>query len=197
MPLTVDGTIDPAVAKKWIKDSVQVQAGRRGVGARAARRQNPDNGSAEPKEDGIAQHTRLTRLRADKLEMENARLKGGTEDERQLALAEGTALRCWWCFQRATPAAIAAALAYLVDRRHDTDLMHWLTEMIRDRDQQIMSKAYEEICRGFGGLIPPVRDPSPGTPWRPTTPLRPRTRTETWLVDGEPYPPRKPEADDA
>jgi len=198
LPSAVDGTIDKDVAVAWIRENVKLQAGRRGPGARAALRasKTKEHVTDDPETDPIFQSTRLTKLRADKLEMENAKLAGGTENEQQLAMAEGTALRCWWCFQRQPPAGAASALAFVVDRHHDLPLLHLLAELTRERDQHIAREIHEVLVQAFAGLIRPVRDPAPGTPWRPITPKRRRTEEDVRLVDGKPFPPRKREGKD-
>jgi hypothetical protein len=198
LPCAVDGSVDKDVAVAWIRENVKLQAGRRGPGARAALRasKTKEYVTDDTETDPIFQSTRLTKLRADKLEMENAKLAGGSENEQQLAMAEATALHCWWCFQRQRPDGAASALAFVVDRQHDRGLLHTLCELTRERDQHIAREIYEVLVRAFAGLIPPVRDPAPGTPWRPITPKRRRTEEDVRLVDGRPWPPRKPEADD-
>jgi hypothetical protein len=164
MPTAIDGTIDPSLAKKWIRANIRIQGGKRGVGARAARK--ADSESLDPKDDAVAQHARLTRLKADKLELETARMRGGTDSERQLALAEATALECWFCFQRATRAALAAAFACEVNRQRDNKLMYRCVAFILGRDQAIMRDVHKVLCDGFAGLIDPLPGGAVGVPWR-------------------------------
>jgi hypothetical protein len=93
-------------------------------------------------------------------------MRGGTDSERQIALAEAVALQSWFCFQRVSRSGLADVLASHVDRRSDTRLLYLLVDLIRDRDEQIMRDVYKELCDGFGGLIEPLRGGAVGVPWR-------------------------------
>lgn len=83
MPQTADGCVDPAIAAKWIRDNIRIHSSSRGRGLRAAARLSGGRyGKGQGESAAIDAHTRLLKLRGDRLELENACLKGGTGDER-------------------------------------------------------------------------------------------------------------------
>jgi hypothetical protein len=170
MPVTVDGRVDPELAAAWVRKHVKLQSGRRGVGVRAALGASRRNG-VRTNDDPIREQIRLTRLRADKIEREIALLRGGTDSERARRLAETVALRAWWCFQRAAPAALAYAIAARVGQSNDKQFMYSLANVIAQRDEIIMRDILHELRDGIGGHIEPRDNPLVGASWlegRPT-----------------------------
>jgi hypothetical protein len=193
MPVEAAGMIDPATARQWIKDHIRVQAGARGVGARAARQMKPkEDGNAGLDDDPVREHARLTRLRADKLEREIARLAGGTEVEYAADMGEAVSRRIWWEFQAAHADGFAYTLAILVGQKHNVELLHLFTQLLREREARIMVAVHEIICDGFvPGVIEPDRGGRAlGTPWNPIVPKRPRTEVRRF-DENAPPPPRR------
>jgi hypothetical protein len=147
----------------------------------------------------VREHARLTRLRADKLQREIDRLQGGTETEYAAAMGEAVSKRIWGeGFQAAHADGFAYTLGILVDRKHDVELLHLFTQLLRERESRIMVVIHEIVCDGFvPGVIEPDRDRTLalGTPWNPIVPKRPRT--EVRRLDENARPPPRREAGDA
>jgi hypothetical protein len=200
MPVGKDGKLDRDAALGWIQANVKLQGGRRGVGVRAARRQAGE-APAEGDLDPVRESARLTKLRGDKLEKEIARLQGGTESEYAAAMGEAVSKRVWWeGFQAEHADGFAFVIACLINKKDDIEFLHLVTQLTKEREGRIMVRAREIICDGFvPGLIEPDRDPVHGVPWRPIVPARRHRPPPALGLDehGRPYPPRKPETDDA
>jgi hypothetical protein len=105
MPVLENGKLDKDPALKWVRANVHHQQDSRGVGVRAAVRLSVDVNPADGEIDISKEAARLAKLRADKLELDVQRMRGGTEEERRLKAIETTIAHLWFAFQRHSPHA--------------------------------------------------------------------------------------------
>lgn len=173
MPVLPDGKLDREEALQWIERHIRAQAGAKGAGVRGAA---AITGSTKVTQvDALAEQVRLTKARADRVEMDNARLRGGTEEEIARELANASALHSWWCFQRNMIGTLAQTLAIAAGRGDDTILMYKFCDYIRERDVLIVREIRDVIEKGQAGLLERVRSLS-GDPWEDFVPTRKKRR---------------------
>ncbi len=177
MPCRLDGTVDRDKALAWIKENVHPQAGRRGTGVRgavaladkpvAAEQRGKKRGNGHGQDSALLHESvRLTRLRADRLALQNAKLSGGTDEERAERLANTIALHCWWEIQKHPPWAIGGELAVLAGLR-DIPSMDQVTGRVLVRDHMIARAIRNVIRAGLAGRLRLVEGPFIGMPWEP------------------------------
>jgi hypothetical protein len=118
---------------------------------------------------------RLTRARAENIELRNRLLAGGTDEERQRTLADTIAINCWWAFQRLSPWTLEATIADLSGVT-DAKLRYLIHDYVLGRDQELARALRKVIADGIAGRLAPVRGELQGAPWiEPKTQRNPKS----------------------
>jgi hypothetical protein len=169
-----DGRVDPALAVDWIKQNVRAQAGQRGSGLRAAV-ELADDPELSPKANGaknghhknadlLEQSVRLTAARAQNIELRNAQLAGGVDEERADKLADAIVLHVWHEFQKLGPWVLELAVASLTGAS-DPTTRYAVRDEILGRDHMLVQRIRIVIRDGLAGKFEPLRHPLQGPPW--------------------------------
>jgi transcriptional regulator with XRE-family HTH domain len=166
MPVLPDGRVDAAAAAAWVRSNVHLQSGQRGVGARGAAGLTDDpepppktNGANGHRADLLTESVRLTRARAENIELRNRQLAGGSEEERTLRLINSIAAHCWWEIQRCSPWGLEAGISDLSGLK-DATLRYRVRDLIVGRDEVLAERIRAVIADGLNGRLTPVQGES-------------------------------------